>query len=335
MMTELVFEQEWSGNDADRERTTPKLPWQHPYKQGYCQVGNGRTAQPIHLYYELHGQGPNKVALIQGLNSPCQAWDYQTTFFAALDYTVLVFDARGVGWTGGSWDWYNTEEWARDFLELLDYVGWTEDVHALGQSAGGQVMLKALLLDKDPTKRFRSASLLNTTAGGTRPLAGAWTLATNLFVTPDQQIARLIRTSYTKAWLDAPSENDSSKTNFDLVRDRIMTRNARSRPQTPGAMLSQAIASLRHWVTAADLEKIKATDIPTLVVTNAWDNFVHTSHSYYLKEKLEPRKFVIFEDAGHIVPTEKYKELNNLLDIFWHEVYNESNPPNEQPASPL
>lgn len=99
---------------------------------------------------------------------------------------------------GGTWDWYNTEEWAQDFLELLDSVGWTEDVHALGQSAGGQVMIKALLLDKDPRKRFRSASLLNTTAGGTRPLAGAWTLATNLFAKPDQQIERLIRISYTK-----------------------------------------------------------------------------------------------------------------------------------------
>lgn len=33
-------------------------------------------------------------------------------------------------------------------------------------------------------------------------------------------------------------------------------------------MLSQAIASLRHWVTAAELEKIKATGIPILVVTS-------------------------------------------------------------------
>lgn len=35
-------------------------------------------------------------------------------------------------------------------------------------------------------------------------------------------------------------------------------------------------------------------------------------------------EFVIFEDAGHIVPTEKYKELNNLLNTFWNNVDNSS-----------
>lgn len=36
-----------------------------------------------------------------GLNTPCQAWDYQTSELAPTgENTIVTFDARGVGWTG-------------------------------------------------------------------------------------------------------------------------------------------------------------------------------------------------------------------------------------------
>jgi pimeloyl-ACP methyl ester carboxylesterase len=98
--------------------------------------------------------------------------------------------------TDGSWDSYNTTEWAKDVLELLDHLGWTSDVHAVGYSAGGQVLQKMILMSSD---RFMSAALISTTAGGTRPLTGAYTLVSNLFVSDsNEQLRRLIRINYTK-----------------------------------------------------------------------------------------------------------------------------------------
>lgn len=97
---------------------------------------------------------------------------------------------------GGSWDWYNSEDWARDVIDLLDHLGWTQDVHAVGHSAGGQALLKTLLLSPE---RFRSAALLNTTAGGIRPFTGPWVFISNLFVSDkSKQMERLMRINYTE-----------------------------------------------------------------------------------------------------------------------------------------
>lgn len=50
----------------------------------------------------------------------------------------------------------------------------------------------------------------------------------------------------------------------------MIARNSRTKPQTAGSLVSQAVASLRHWVSANDLYKIKASGIPTLVVSSKY-----------------------------------------------------------------
>ncbi|KAI8142705.1 Alpha/Beta hydrolase protein [Fennellomyces sp. T-0311] len=243
----------------------------------------------------------------------------QTEYFGSTDeYTILTFDARGVGWTGGGWDSYNSHEWALDFLELLDYLDWVRNVHSVGHSAGGQALMKALLLNTIPN-RFQSASLLNTTTGGLRPLIGPWTIVSNLFVKdPHEQMKRLLRINYTENWLRSrPDDDVSFDTNFDKILARTQDRNSRNRPQSTGSMISQAIASLRHWVSEKDLAIIKKSGVPMLVVSNSWDNFAYLSHSEYLNAKLEPWKFVVFDDTGHNVPSARYNELNKLFEEFW------------------
>lgn len=51
---------------------------------------------------------------------------------------------------------------------------------------------------------------------------------------------------------------------------RMIARNSRTKPQTAGSLVSQAVASLRHWVSANDLLKIKSSGIPTLVVSSKY-----------------------------------------------------------------
>ncbi|KAI9032897.1 Alpha/Beta hydrolase protein [Phycomyces nitens] len=310
-----------TGDQENLERAMPDLTttWSHPFRQGFAPIKTKDSQTMYYYYYELHGTGPRRVVFIMGLNSPCQAWDYQVGHFAAMDeYTVLVFDSRGVGWTDGGWDSYNTTDWANDFVGLLDHLEWKSNVDAVGYSAGGQVLLKALL-QQDPT-RFRSAALLCTTAGGTRPWTGAYTLVSNMWKKPNEQVARLIRINYKEEWLNTrPDDGCTFETNFEKIRNLVKERNSRSRPQSLGGMVSQAVASMRHWVTAKELERIRLTGIPILVVTNGWDNFVHSSHSEYLQKHLQPKSFVVFEDSGHVVPTAKYEQINQMLEVFWKQ----------------
>ncbi|CAO3633307.1 unnamed protein product [Cunninghamella blakesleeana] len=291
----------------------PKLPWANSYKRGFAPIADKK------LYYELHGEGPIKAAFLMGLNTHCQCWDYQIKYFGShKDFTILIFDARGVGLTGGDWEFYNTEQWAQDFLDLLDYLNWKSNVHACGYSAGGCVLLKAILKDK---QRFQSASFICTTAGSLyRPFTGAYTLISNIFYEPKIQMARLIRINYTDSFLNARPDDDAQyETNYEKIVAKIIERNQRSKPQKLGGMVSQAIASLRHWVSNKELDQIQQSGLPITIMTNTWDNFVHTGDSYLLRDKLKPKKFIVFENTGHVVPTAKYQEVNELLHSFWTE----------------
>ena len=72
------------------------------------------------------------------------AWQRQTKDFAhtkADQYSSLVFDNRGVGESDKPTVRYSTSEMAKDIIELLDHIGWTEqrDLHIIGISMGGMI----------------------------------------------------------------------------------------------------------------------------------------------------------------------------------------------------
>jgi pimeloyl-ACP methyl ester carboxylesterase len=68
---------------------------------GFLEVAKKREDEPVKIYYELHGEGPEKVVLVMGLNSSCFSWEYQTKHLTETGrYTVLIFDNRGMGMSG-------------------------------------------------------------------------------------------------------------------------------------------------------------------------------------------------------------------------------------------
>lgn len=62
--------------------------------------------------------------------------------------SVLVFDNSGSGWSDTPRGPYTTSGMAREVIELLNFVGWTEDrgVHVVGVSMGGMIALKLAAL---------------------------------------------------------------------------------------------------------------------------------------------------------------------------------------------
>lgn len=44
---------------------------------GKATVGQGRGKKAAQLYYEIHGNGPEKVVMLSGLCTPCQYWGLQ------------------------------------------------------------------------------------------------------------------------------------------------------------------------------------------------------------------------------------------------------------------
>lgn len=101
-----------------------------------------------------------------GLGAAKSAWQRQTLDFAHKrgdEYTCLVFDNRGIGDSDHPWGRYSCPEMAKDVLELLDHVGWTQrrQIHVVGLSMGGMIALECALLFPD---RIGSLSLVGTAA---------------------------------------------------------------------------------------------------------------------------------------------------------------------------
>ena len=84
-------------------------------------------------------------------------WQRQINDFGhdeSTKYSCLIFDSRGMGESDKPLMRYSTSEMARDTLELLEHVGWTEErsVHIVGISMGGMIAQEMVRLFLRPYK---------------------------------------------------------------------------------------------------------------------------------------------------------------------------------------
>ncbi|OBZ89968.1 putative aminoacrylate hydrolase RutD [Choanephora cucurbitarum] len=286
---------------------------------GYIEVAKTRQDPPVKIYYELHGDGPQHVVLIMGLNASCLNWEKQTKYLAETGkYTVLIFENRGMGLSDAPKGLYSTSQMAHDVIDLMDHLGWKDHVHVDGISMGGMIALE--LVSTWP-ERFSSLVLTSTTSGRQiPPWKAVTTLPRMMFISdPKTRIGAALDLVYPPSWLDSkPTEPDfvQFETNRDMSISLFLARMDRSRPQTLTGNLGQTAACLRHYVSDERLLKIKAAGIPCLVVTGTWDNLVNPKNSYHLSRVLGC-PIEIFEGSGHSLPGEQPVRYNRLIDTHF------------------
>ena len=86
------------------------------------------------IHYEVDGSGP-PVLLIQGVGVIGAGWMPQVEGLRN-EFTLCVFDHRGIGRSGSIGRRLSIEAMAGDALALLDALGW-ERAHVAGHSMGG------------------------------------------------------------------------------------------------------------------------------------------------------------------------------------------------------
>jgi 3-oxoadipate enol-lactonase len=96
------------------------------------------TVNGIEINYELDGEGPETVVLVNGLADTLETWVLQMDALLAAGYRVLRFDNRGVGATDKPPGPYTTALFAADTKGLVDELGIT-GFHLLGVSMGGMI----------------------------------------------------------------------------------------------------------------------------------------------------------------------------------------------------
>src|SRR6516225_1417655 len=115
----------------------------------------------IEIYYEIHGDGPQTLAMIRGLGSNLTAWYEQVSEFSR-HFRVLVFDNRGAGRTDKPDAPYSIAQMASDTAGLLTALK-LERVALLGISMGGMIAQEFAIAHQH---RLSCLGLGCTTCGG-------------------------------------------------------------------------------------------------------------------------------------------------------------------------
>ncbi|KAG0364026.1 alpha/beta-hydrolase [Gamsiella multidivaricata] len=285
------------------------------HETGRIEVGHTRDKKvPLKLYYEKTGNGPKKLLLIMGLNSPGSAWEPVVEHFSRNpEYTTVFFDNRGVGHSDAPKGLYSTSQMAQDTLGLLDALGWKENIHVAGVSMGGMISLE--LVHADP-KRFASMVLTSTNAGRSPPqlVTVSFLSRVVLLREPDARIKLISETLYPTKWLEQPApKNSGFSTNRELVATTLKRRFATTPLQPLHANIAQSWAALFHHVNSKRLAQIRDSGLPVLVLTGTADNFVRPSGSYHLAKELGA-PLVVFEDSGHALPGEQTETYCRFIE---------------------
>jgi 3-oxoadipate enol-lactonase len=95
------------------------------------------TANGLDLSYQIDGDGPETLVLVNGLADAKESWEEQIPAFAER-YRVLSYDNRGVGESPTPPGPYTSAQMADDLAGLVDGLG-LERFHLLGLSMGGMI----------------------------------------------------------------------------------------------------------------------------------------------------------------------------------------------------
>ncbi|KAJ4488392.1 Alpha/Beta hydrolase protein [Lentinula aciculospora] len=299
-------------------------------RKGLCPVtdirNKGDFLENHSLYFEQHGSGPEKIIFIMGLNSSSFAWLPQVKHFSRMpQYSVLVFDNRGVGNSGTPKGPYTTSGMAEDAIALLDYLEFTEprSLHVVGLSMGGMISQELALRIPE---RMISLTLGVTTAGGhiwnnLPPWKGFNALLRMIFMKdPAQKIPILLDLLYTSPWIDEKAVDDPKRrTNREVEFESYARRLEITRPQTLIGALSQMSAGLTHHVSAEKLRKISKSIPKVTLATGDHDNLVLPHNTVYLKAHMEEAEVVTFKDTGHALHYQRQREFNAMLERVFEE----------------
>ncbi len=96
------------------------------------------TSNGVEVNYQLDGEGPETIVLINGLADDLETWALQLGDFLAAGYRVLRLDNRGIGHSGKPAGPYSSRMLADDAKGLVDQLGIT-GFHLMGVSMGGMI----------------------------------------------------------------------------------------------------------------------------------------------------------------------------------------------------
>ena len=243
-----------------------------------------------------HVDGQKAILFLHGSGSSHLVWISQTRTFAYDGYNVVAADMPGHNLSKGD-PIGRIEDQAKWALELLDALN-IKDVILVGHSQGG---LTALEMTRQASNRVSAIAFIATAAA----------IPVNDMLL-DMAVNKQDRAiSSMTAWGHGPQAHMHDNTwpgasQVNLGID-VMQQNV------DGALSSDLVACSNY---GNGLEVAAAIECPTLCVLAEKDKMTPLKFGKKLADSLIINSTSVLAGAGHMLPTERPRETNELLRVF-------------------
>jgi pimeloyl-ACP methyl ester carboxylesterase len=270
----------------------------------------------IEIAYKMLGKG-DPILLFNGASDVMDAWDPSFITSLSSNYTVIVFDSRGLGNTTMGSKPYSMQQLANDAAGLLDALK-IPKADVMGYSLGSFIAQQFTMMYPD---KVNSLTLVGSSCGGKdhTPKPPEFIKFATEFINKSvnnipisqEEMKEVVSTTLGSGWIKLHPE---SLENLPKDLKQLMPG------LPPETMNKQNIVGKEwednpNWSGACDeLAKLAK---PTLVITGTDDNkIVPYVNSLKIVEKIPGAWLVQIKNAGHAVMDQYPEEIGNILNTF-------------------
>jgi len=251
----------------------------HTFDPESIPVKTGRTDDIVVAFKDFGSGDP--LVLINGFGSTMDMWNPPILDALGSSFRVVLFDSRGMGYSGSSEKPYSIPLFARDTAGLMDLLGISR-AHVIGFSLGGMVAQELALLYPE---KIRSLVLVSTDCGGPhaeRMSADVWKTLSDKNGDLLEQAERLFSILFPPGWA---REHDP----WDYCPEIHET--------TPKEHIFRQSEALFTW--QGTYERLPEIQCPTMVITGTDDVIIPPENAFILARRIPAAWLVQFRDGGH------------------------------------
>jgi pimeloyl-ACP methyl ester carboxylesterase len=240
----------------------------------------------MEIYAQRYGSG-DKVLFLHGAGGNARSWYFQKEYLKAY-VEVIPVDMPGHGVNADGDGLHSIEEY-RDYVYEVTKKLEIDKCYVVGHSMGGAVALSFALAHQDMLK-----GLVLITTGA------------KLRIVPE--ILEGLKTDKEKA-IRAVMDFGFAQTSPAKLKEGGVKEMMGCKTE----VIYGDFDACEHFDATDSVSRIK---VPTLIIAGKYDLLTPPKFSEYLHRKIEGSRFVLVEDAGHMVTLEKPKEVNEAIREF-------------------
>jgi pimeloyl-ACP methyl ester carboxylesterase len=260
----------------------------------------------IDIAYKKFGNG-DPVLLINGYSAPMDFWDPDLLSKLASNYTVIVFNNRGIGNSSSGDKKFTLAQFANDTSGLLDALK-IEKADVIGWSMGGMVAQELALNHPDKVRKLVIFASVcggggQTTSSSTpevMPSPEVMKVFTNQSGTSQERIQRILPLMFPEEWR--------------MKNPDYLEKIPKSTETIPNKTLDNQLEAVINWPGTCN--RLSEIVQPTLVVVGTDDELTVPMNSLQITKEIPGAVLVAVQGGGHALMLQNPEKFSNIVLDF-------------------